>query len=73
MRETDTGVSRRAVLKRGTIAAGVLGLGGLAGPAAADSTVSGGGDALQSAINDAGDGDTLKVTDSATYDALFCR
>lgn len=70
MRETDTGVSRRAVLKRGTIAAGVLGLGGLAGPAAADSTVSGGGDALQSAINDAGDGDTLKVTDSATYDPI---
>ncbi|MBX0324050.1 hypothetical protein EGH21_13515 [Halomicroarcula sp. F13] len=70
LRDTDTGISRRAVLKRGAIAAGVLGLGGLAGPAAANSTVAGGGDALQSAIDAASDGDTLTVTDSATYDPV---
>ena len=38
--------------------------------AAATTTVSGGGDALQTAIDSASAGDTLVVTDSATYDPV---
>jgi len=63
-------ISRRAVLKRGTVAAGVVGLGGVAVPAAAQTTVSGGGNALQQAIDAADDGDTITVTDSETYDPV---
>jgi len=62
-------LSRRAVLRRGTVVAGVVGLGGFAGTAAAVD-VSGGGDTLQTAIDNASDGDTLTVTDSATYDPI---
>ena len=64
-------LTRRIVLKRGTLAAGALGLSGLAGPAsAADISVSGGGDALQAAIDSASPGDTVTVTDSTTYDPI---
>lgn len=70
MADNDNHISRRAVLKRGTVAAGVVGLGGIAVPAAAQTTVSGGGDTLQTAIDAASNGDTLIVTDSATYDPI---
>lgn len=71
MGDRHRGVTRRTVLKRGTVAAGVIGLSGLSGLAtAATTSVSGGGDALQTAIDAASDGDTLTVTDSATYDPI---
>ncbi|WP_246986517.1 right-handed parallel beta-helix repeat-containing protein [Halorientalis marina] len=47
-----------------------LSLGSVGTAAAATTTVSGGGDALQNAIDGASDGDTLVVTDSATYDPV---
>lgn len=65
-------IRRRRVLKKGTIAAGLLSLGGIAtAPASAASiTVSGGGNALQDAIDDASDGDTIVVTDSKKYNPI---
>lgn len=70
MTSDTNALSRRAVLRRGTVGVGVLGLGGVPGTAAAQSTVSGGGDALQQAIDAASDGDTITVSDSATYDPI---
>ncbi|NLV07607.1 hypothetical protein GOC83_15850 [Haloarcula rubripromontorii] len=68
MTREQTTFSRRAVLRHGTVAAGVLGF--TVGTASAATTVSGGGDALQTAIDDASDGETLTVGDSATYDPI---
>jgi hypothetical protein len=68
MTRNPTTFSRRAVLRRGTIAAGVLGL--TVGTASAATTVSGGGSALQNAIDSASDGETLTVVDSAQYDPI---
>lgn len=63
--------TRRRVLKYGIAATGTAGLVGLgAAPASAQATVSGGGIALQDAIDDAESGDTVVVTDSATYDSI---
>lgn len=70
MTADNSNLSRRAVLRRGTVGVGVLGLGAISGTAAAQSTVSGGGDALQTAIDGASDGDTITVTDSTTYDPI---
>ena len=70
MTQKRTTFSRRAVLRRGTIAAGVLGFAGVSGTASAATTVSGGGNALQTAIGNASSGDTLTVVDSATYDPI---
>jgi hypothetical protein len=68
MRESFEPTSRRSVLKTGLAIAGVAGVGSVsATPVSAETTVSGGGDALQSAIDAASDGETLIVTDSATY------
>lgn len=65
-------IERRSVL-RATSAAGtgLVGVAGLATPVtAATITVSGGGNALQDAIDAADGGDTVVVTDSATYTAV---
>lgn len=64
-------VSRRNALRTGLTIAGIAGVGGsLSMPASAETTVSGGGDALQDAVDGAGDGDTVVVTDSATYNPV---
>jgi len=63
-------ISRRSALKRGTIAACALGAVSATTTASAATTVSGGGDALQDAIDNADDGDTLIVVDSATYNPI---
>lgn len=47
-----------------------LGAGGIGTAAAEETTVSGGGDALQTAIDDASADDTIVVTDSETYDTV---
>lgn len=70
MATDNTDLSRRAVLQRGAVAVGLVGLSAVAGTATAQSTVSGGGDALQQAIDVASDGDTITVSDSATYDPI---
>lgn len=59
-------------MQKGTIVAGMIGLGSIASTPASAATisVSGGGDALQTAINNASDGDTIVVTDSATYNPV---
>lgn len=63
--------SRRRVLKTGLTTAGAASVASLtAGQASAQTTVSGGGGALRDAIDTAGTGDTLLVTDSATYDPI---
>jgi hypothetical protein len=67
-----TRFDRRQVLRglgAGTAVA-ALGLGSVGTAAAETATVSGGGNALQDAIDDASDGDTIVVTDSATYDPV---
>ncbi|RLM45012.1 hypothetical protein DVK00_11235 [Haloarcula sp. Atlit-47R] len=68
MTREQTTFSRRAVLRHGTVAAGVLGI--TVGTASAATTVSGGGNALQTAIDDASDGETLTVIDSAVYNPI---
>lgn len=63
--------SRRRVLKTGLTLAGAASLGTLiTGSVSAQTAVSGGGSAIQDAIDDAEDGDTIVVTDSATYDPI---
>ncbi|MEF8902238.1 MAG: hypothetical protein V5A25_13615, partial [Halovenus sp.] len=69
--ELRTTLDRRQLLRglgAGTAVA-ALGLGSV-GTAAAETYVSGGGDALQTAVDNASDGDTIVVTDSATYDPV---
>ena len=62
---------RRLLRTLGVGAGGVaLGLGGVGTAAAQTTTVSGGGSALQDAIDNASDGDTIVVDDSATYDPV---
>ncbi len=64
-------MSRRGALRAGTLAVGGVALAGAAGSAAAaTTTVTGGGDALQTAIDGADDGDTIVVADDATYDPV---
>ena len=71
MREIFTDASRRQVLKTGLGIAGIAGIGSaLSMPVGAATPVSGGGGALQNAIDAASDGETLVVTDSATYDPI---
>ncbi|MFB6177916.1 MAG: hypothetical protein ABEI99_12390 [Halobaculum sp.] len=64
--------SRRSVLKSSLGVVGAVGAGSLLSrPAsAATTTVSGGGDALQNAIDGASDGDTIVVVDSADYSPI---
>ncbi|MBB6645666.1 right-handed parallel beta-helix repeat-containing protein [Halobellus ruber] len=59
---------RRGLLRSIDVGAGVTALG--LGTAAAQTTVTGGGDALQAAIDDAESGDTIVVDDSETYDPI---
>jgi len=65
-------LNRRQVLRGLGVGTSVAAFGlGSVGTVAGDSaSVSGGGAALQTAIDDANDGDTLVVTDSATYDPV---
>ena len=71
MSDDDNGPNRRTVLRHGAIAGAGLVLGvGATGSAAGQTTVSGGGAALQNAIDAASPGDTIVVTDSATYDPV---
>jgi len=64
-------VDRRGLLRRIGAGAGVAAFGlGTAGTAAAQTTVTGGGDALQAAVAAASDGDTIVVDDSETYDPV---
>jgi hypothetical protein len=66
-----TRLDRRAFLKTSAVTGVVLGGGAaVSGTAAAATTVSGGGAALQNAIDAASAGETLVVTDSATYDPV---
>ncbi|OYR51900.1 hypothetical protein DJ73_11860 [Halorubrum sp. Ea1] len=70
-RETRT-LDRRRVLRGLGVGAGVaaLGLGGVGSAAADTASVSGGGNALQAAIDAADAGDTIVVTDEATYNPV---
>lgn len=63
---------RRKALKTGLSAIGAVSIGSLMSlsVSAATLTVSGGGDALQQAIKNASDGDTIVVTDSADYNPI---
>jgi hypothetical protein len=62
-------MKRRPLLRAsGAAIVGSVALSGTA--SAATTTVAGGGDALQDAIDDAADGDTIVVTDSGTYDPI---
>ncbi|MFB6251744.1 MAG: nitrous oxide reductase family maturation protein NosD [Halobellus sp.] len=71
MKDRFSDTSRRSVLKTGLGIAGVAGLGSiLSVPVGAVTTVSGGGAALQNAVDAASDGETLVVTDSTTYDPV---
>ncbi|MGM0717846.1 MAG: hypothetical protein ACQET5_11885 [Halobacteriota archaeon] len=65
-------LNRRHVLRGLGLGTSVAALGlGSVGTVAGDSvSVSGGGAALQTAIDNANDGDTVVVTDSATYDSV---
>ena len=65
-------LNRRHVLRGLGVATSVtaLGLGSVGTVAGATVSVSGGGSALQTAIDTANSGDTIVVTDSATYDPL---
>jgi len=63
-------VSRRGALRTGTLAVGGVAVAGAAGSAAARTTVTGGGGALQTAIDGADEGDTVVVGDDATYDPV---
>jgi len=59
---------RRGFLRGLGVGTGVTALG--VGTAAAQTTVTGGGGALQTAIDSASDGDTIVVDDDATYDPI---
>jgi hypothetical protein len=66
-----TGFDRRRFLKTTAVAgAGACGLVSFSGSAGAETTVSGGGDALQTAIDSASSGDRLVVEDSRKYDPI---
>ncbi|MFC6786636.1 right-handed parallel beta-helix repeat-containing protein [Halobaculum halobium] len=70
-RDRPRRLSRRGALRASTLAAGGIALARLgAGRAAAQTTVTGGGDALQEAIDAADEGDTVVVADDATYDPV---
>lgn len=71
MSDKDNRQSRRRVLQTGIAMAGTASLGNFViGRASAQTTVSGGGAALQNAIDNAAAGDTILVTDSATYEPI---
>jgi len=64
-------LNRRQVLRGLGVGTSVAALGlGTVGTVAAETSVNGGGSALQTATDGASDGDTIVVTDSATYDPV---
>jgi hypothetical protein len=71
MDHDNTPRTRRRLLKTGIAATGIASLGVLgSAPARAAPPVSGGGGALQTAIDNASNGDSIVVADSATYNPI---